>query len=406
MEYLTHTLPNGLRMAHLPVDSPVSYCGYAVNAGTRDEEAGERGLAHFVEHTLFKGTTHRKAWHILNRMEAVGGELNAYTTKEETFLYSIFMEKDFERAFELLTDLAFHATFPQAEIEKEVDVILDEIESYNDSPSELIFDEFEHLLFARHPLGRMILGDKRALQTFTSESGRSFTRRFYAPRNMLFFSMGRNNFEQIVQMGEKLLADTYFPMAERKRKRPKQLEAKEVHKHKDTHQAHVLIGGQAYDLFDPERVPLFLLNNLLGGPGMNSLLNVLLRERNGLVYNVEGNVSHYTDAGMATIYFGCALKNKDKAIELVRQQLAEMRQQPLSASRLSQAKKQAIGQIGVASDNRENLFLGFGKSLLHYDRYDSMEQVVARIQQITADDIQRVANEVYAPERLSTLIYD
>ena len=167
-----------------------------------------------------------------------------------------------------------------------------------------------------------------------------------------------------------------------------------------------MIGGQAYDLFDPERVPLYLLNNLLGGPGMNSLLNVLLRERNGLVYNVEGNVSHYTDAGMATIYFGCALKNKDKAIELVRQQLAEMRQQPLSASRLSQAKKQAIGQIGVASDNRENLFLGFGKSLLHYDRYDSMEQVVARIQQITADDIQRVANEVYAPERLSTLIYD
>lgn len=399
-------MPNGLRMAHLPVDSPVSYCGYAVNAGTRDEEAGERGLAHFVEHTLFKGTTHRKAWHILNRMEAVGGELNAYTTKEETFLYSIFMEKDFERAFELLTDLAFHATFPQAEIEKEVEVILDEIESYNDSPSELIFDEFEHLLFARHPLGRMILGDKRALQTFTSESGRSFTRRFYAPRNMLFFSMGRNNFEQIVQMGEKLLADTDFPMAERKRKRPKQLEAKEVHKHKDTHQAHVLIGGQAYDLFDPERVPLYLLNNLLGGPGMNSLLNVLLRERNGLVYNVEGNVSHYTDAGMATIYFGCAPKNKDKAIELVRQLLAEMRQQPLSASRLSQAKKQAIGQIGVASDNRENLFLGFGKSLLHYDRYDSMEQVVARIQQITADDILRVANEVYAPERLSTLIYD
>lgn len=406
MEYLTHTLPNGLRMAHLPVDSPVSYCGYAVNAGTRDEEAGERGLAHFVEHTLFKGTTHRKAWHILNRMEAVGGELNAYTTKEETFLYSIFMEKDFERAFELLTDLAFHATFPQAEIEKEVEVILDEIESYNDSPSELIFDEFEHLLFARHPLGRMILGDKRALQTFTSESGRSFTRRFYAPRNMLFFSMGRNNFEQIVQMGEKLLADTDFPMAERKHKRPKQLEAKEVHKHKDTHQAHVLIGGQAYDLFDPERVPLYLLNNLLGGPGMNSLLNVLLRERNGLVYNVEGNVSHYTDAGMATIYFGCAPKNKDKAIELVRQLLAEMRQQPLSASRLSQAKKQAIGQIGVASDNRENLFLGFGKSLLHYDRYDSMEQVVARIQQISADDILRVANEVYAPERLSTLIYD
>ena len=220
-EYFTHTLPNGLRMVHLPIETPVSYCGYAVNAGTRDEGANERGLAHFVEHMLFKGTEHRKAWHILNRMETVGGELNAYTTKEETFLYSVFMAKDFERAFDLLTDLAFHANFPDAEIEKEVEVILDEIESYKDSPSELIFDEFESLLFARHPLGRMILGDKRALSTFHSETGLSFTRRFYAPSNMLFFSMGSNAFEEIVRMGERLLVGIDFPMAARKRKAPK-----------------------------------------------------------------------------------------------------------------------------------------------------------------------------------------
>ena len=406
MNYLTHTLPNGLRMVHLPIETSVSYCGYAVNAGTRDEGTNERGLAHFVEHTIFKGTEHRKAWHILNRMETVGGELNAYTTKEETFLYSVFMAKDFERAFELLTDLAFHATFPQAEIEKEVEVILDEIESYNDSPSELIFDEFESLLFARHPLGRMILGDKRALRTFTSETGRSFTQRFYAPSNMLFFSMGSNPFEDIVRMGERLLAGIDFPMAERKRKAPKLQEAKHVTKHKDTHQAHVLIGGQAYTMFEAKRVPLFLLNNLLGGPGMNSLLNVSLRERNGLVYNVESNIAHYTDCGMATIYFGCAPKNRERAMNLVPQQLDTSRNTALTSARLNQAKNQVIGQLGVANDNHENLFLGLGKSFLHYNQYDSMAQIVERIRKITAEDILDVANEVFHPDRLSTLIYE
>ena len=405
-EYFTHTLPNGLRMVHLPIETPVSYCGYAVNAGTRDEGANERGLAHFVEHMLFKGTEHRKAWHILNRMETVGGELNAYTTKEETFLYSVFMAKDFERAFDLLTDLAFHANFPEAEIEKEVEVILDEIESYKDSPSELIFDEFESLLFARHPLGRMILGDKRALSTFHSETGLSFTRRFYAPSNMLFFSMGSNAFEEIVRMGERLLAGIDFPMAARKRKAPKQKEAKTVQKHKDTHQAHVLIGGQAYTMFEAKRVPLFLLNNLLGGPGMNSLLNVSLRERNGLVYNVESNITHYTDCGMATIYFGCAPKNRERAMNLVHRQLEQLRNTALTSARLSQAKNQVIGQLGVANDNHENLFLGLGKSFLHYNHYDSMAQVVERIRKITVEEILAVANEVYAPANLSTLIYE
>ena len=405
-EYFTHTLPNGLRMVHLPIETPVSYCGYAVNAGTRDEGANERGLAHFVEHMLFKGTEHRKAWHILNRMETVGGELNAYTTKEETFLYSVFMAKDFERAFDLLTDLAFHANFPEAEIEKEVEVILDEIESYKDSPSELIFDEFESLLFARHPLGRMILGDKRALSTFHSETGLSFTRRFYAPSNMLFFSMGSNAFEEIVRMGERLLVGIDFPMAARKRKIPRRKEAKTVQKHKDTHQAHVLIGGQAYTMFEAKRVPLFLLNNLLGGPGMNSLLNVSLRERNGLVYNVESNITHYTDCGMATIYFGCAPKNRERAMNLVHRQLEQLRNTALTSARLSQAKNQVIGQLGVANDNHENLFLGLGKSFLHYNHYDSMAQVVERIRKITVEEILAVANEVYAPANLSTLIYE
>ena len=343
-DYFSHILPNGLRIVHLPSASPVSYCGFAVNAGTRDEEMDEFGLAHFVEHMIFKGTEKRKSWHILNRMENVGGELNAYTTKEETFVYSIFMEEHFRRAFELLSDLVFHSQFPEQEIEKEVDVILDEINSYEDSPSELIFDEFENLLFDGHALGHNILGDEQSLLGFGSESGKSFMRRFYAPENMVFFSMGRIPFKKIVQMAESTLSDI--------------------------DQAHVLIGGRAYSMHDEKRLPLFLLNNLLGGPGMNNRLNVSLREKNGLVYNVESNVTSYTDTGLASIYFGTDPKNKEKAIRLVYKELAKLREVKLTATQLAAAKKQVIGQLGVSGDNREGLFLGLGKSFLHYNRYD------------------------------------
>ena len=396
----------GLKYAVKRSASKVGYCSLGVRCGTRAEAELPEGTAHLVEHTLFKGTKNRSAGRINSYLDRLGGELNAYTTKEEIVLHSTVLKEDIWKACGLLLDIATCATFPQHEVETEKGVVLDEIISYKDSPSELIFDEFESLLFARHPLGRMILGDKRALRTFTGESGRSFTQRFYAPSNMLFFSMGSNAFEDIVRMGEQLLAGIDFPMAERKRKAPKLQEAKSVTKHKETHQAHVLIGGQAYTLFEAKRVPLFLLNNLLGGPGMNSLLNVSLRERNGLVYNVESNVTHYTDCGMATIYFGCAPKNRERAMSLVHHQLETLRNTALTTSRLNQAKNQAIGQLGVANDNHENLFLGLGKSFLHYNHYDSMEQIVERIRKITSEEILDVANEVYAPANLSTLIYE
>lgn len=405
MHYFSHILPNGLRMVHLPMESPVSYCGFAVNAGTRDEEANEFGLAHFVEHMMFKGTEKRKSWHILNRMENVGGELNAYTTKEETFVYSIFMEEHYQRAFELLTDLIFHSQFPQQEIEKEVDVILDEINSYEDSPSELIFDEFENQLYSGHALGHNILGDEASLLTFNSESGRSFMRRFYAPENMVFFSMGRIDFNRIVKMAESLLSDISFPVATRNRVAPEAIQpcAKQVHK--DTHQAHVLIGSRAYSMHDEKRIPLFLLNNVLGGPGMNNRLNVSLREKHGLVYNVESNVTSYTDTGLASIYFGTDPKNMEKALKLVHKELDKIRTDGLSASQLAAAKKQVIGQMGVSGDNKEGLFLGLGKSYLHYNRYDTLPEVFARVEAVTTDDIRTVANEVYAPDRLFSLIY-
>lgn len=406
MNYFSHTLPNGLRMVHLPVDSPVSYCGFAVNAGTRDEGADEFGLAHFVEHMMFKGTQKRRAWHILNRMENVGGELNAYTTKEETFVYSIFMEEHYARAFELLTDLAFHSQFPQQEMEKEVDVIMDEINSYEDSPSELIFDEFENQMFSGHALGHNILGDEKSLLSFTPESGRSFMRRFYAPENMVFFSMGRIDFKRIVKLAEKALSDIAFPVAERNRVAPGEIAPCARRVHKETHQSHVLIGGKSYSLHDERRIPLFMLNNLLGGPGMNNRLNVSLREKHGLVYNVESNVTSYTDTGIASIYFGTDPKNMDKALSLVHKELARLRDVTLTDGQLDAAKKQVIGQLGVSGDNREGLFLGLGKSFLHYNRYDSQQDVFSRIEKLTPRNLQEVANEVFATDQLFSLIYE
>lgn len=406
MDYITHTLSNGLRLVHLPVNSPVSYCGFAVNAGTRDENANEFGLAHFVEHMIFKGTEKRKAWHILNRMENVGGELNAYTTKEETFVYSIFMEDDFGRAFDLLSDLVYHSQFPRQEIDKEVDVILDEINSYEDNPSELIFDEFENILYKGHALGHNILGDEQFLLQFNSDSGRSFMKRFYAPENMVFFSMGRKDFKRIVRMAEAVLGNISFSMAARERKVPELIEASFHQVHRDTHQAHVLIGGRAYSMHDEKRVPLFLLNNILGGPGMNSRLNVSLREKHGLAYSVESNITSYTDTGLASIYFGTDPKNREKAMRLVHKELARIRDVKLTTSQMAAAKKQVMGQLGVASDNREGLFLALGKSFLHYNRYDSLPEIFEQIEKLTAEQILEVANEVFAPDKLFTLIYE
>ena len=407
MEYTTHTLSNGLRMIHMPTASPVAYCGFAVNVGARDEETSEYGLAHFVEHMIFKGTEHHKANYILNRMERVGGELNAYTTKEETFVYSIFMKEHFYRAFELLTDLVFYSSFPEEQIERETDVILDEISSYEDSPSELIFDDFENLLFKGHALGHNILGEERFLEQFTSETGKSFMNRFYTPNNMVFFSMGDIPFMKIVKWAEELLSGTISDQCHLYRKSPQQdVSAISLALQKDTHQAHVMIGSLGYSMYDERRLPLFLLNNILGGPGMNNRLNVSLREHYGLVYTVESNITSYVDTGLFSIYFGTDPKNKEKAIKLVHKEIEKFCENKLTERQLAAAKQQALGQLGVSVDNREGLFLNMGKSFLHYDRFDSMDEVFNQIQSITADDVWQIAHEVLVPNKLFQLAYD
>lgn len=405
MTFNQHTLPNGLRVIQAPSATSVAYAGFAIDAGTRDEAEREQGMAHFVEHLIFKGTQKRRAWHILNRMERVGGDLNAFTNKEETIIYTAFMAEHFARAAELLTDIVFHSTFPQQEIGKEVEVILDEIQSYEDSPSELIFDDFENLLFQGHPLGRNILGDPGRLKEFRSDDALRWTERFYTPTNMVFFLRGNVDFRHMVHLLERLTADVAPGKANARGADLPPYQPVSRAQRRDTHQAHVMLGRRSYDAHSDRRTALYLLNNILGGPGMNSRLNVSLRERRGLVYNVESNLTSYTDTGVFSIYFGCDPADIDLCLGLVNKELRHLRDVCLTDTQLAAAKKQIIGQITVAGDNFENLALDMGKTFLHYNRYESQEELFARIDALTSSQLLEVANEMFDEAGLTTLIY-
>lgn len=459
MKYNTYTLDNGLRIIHLPSDSKVVYCGYQINAGTRNEEPGEEGLAHFCEHVTFKGTERRKAWHILNCLESVGGDLNAYTNKEGTVYYSAILKEHIARAVDLLTDIVFHSVYPQAEIDKEVEVICDEIESYNDSPAELIYDEFENIIFKGSPLGHNILGTAEQVRSFKTEDALRFTRKLYRPDNAIFFAYGDIDFKKLVKLIRKALAyDDSGKVAENaansvgklaEEKLPqisqitqisgdensitteksvssvksvgpenypsvgpenylsvgKEIAGQTIVMQKNTHQAHVMIGTRAYDVNDSRRMPLYLLNNMLGGPGMNAKLNLALREHNGLVYTVESTMVAYGDTGIWSIYFGCDEHDVKRCLRLVRKELDKFMQKPLSEAQLKAAKKQIKGQVGVACDNRENFALDFGKSFLHYGWEKNVDRLYEQVDEITAEQIQAVAQELFDKDRLTTLIF-
>ena len=455
MKYNTYTLDNGLRIIHLPSDSKVVYCGYQINAGTRNEKPGEEGLAHFCEHVTFKGTERRKAWHILNCLESVGGDLNAYTNKEGTVYYSAILKEHIARAVDLLSDIVFHSVYPQAEIDKEVEVICDEIESYNDSPAELIYDEFENILFKGSPLGHNILGTAEQVRAFKTEDALRFTRKLYRPDNAIFFAYGDIDFKKLVKLlktlnfehgtlnfmnsktsetpaetlnlelgtlnlmnsktSETPAAEMEAGDANHKVQSSKfKVQSKEVQSkvagqtivmQKNTHQAHVMIGTRAYDVNDDRRMPLYLLNNMLGGPGMNAKLNLALREHNGLVYTVESTMVSYGDTGTWSIYFGCDEHDVKRCLRLVRKELDKFMQKPLSDAQLKAAKKQIKGQIGVACDNRENFALDFGKSFLHYGWEKNVDRLYEQVDAITAAQIQAVAQELFDKDRLTTLIF-
>ena len=462
MKYNTYTLDNGLRIIHLPSDSQVVYCGYQINAGTRNEEPGEEGLAHFCEHVTFKGTERRKAWHILNCLESVGGDLNAYTNKEGTVYYSAILKEHIARAVDLLSDIVFHSVYPQAEIDKEVEVICDEIESYNDSPAELIYDEFENILFKGSPLGHNILGTAEQVRAFKTEDALRFTQKLYRPDNAIFFAYGDIDFKKLVKLiGKALTDDSSGKLAEKgchadfaddadfsgetgdtgfagardseitqMSQAPQMTQisrgamdsqgaidsmgsmdpmsspaGQTIVMQKNTHQAHVMIGTRAYDVNDDRRMPLYLLNNMLGGPGMNAKLNLALREHNGLVYTVESTMVSYGDTGTWSIYFGCDEHDVKRCLRLVRKELDKFMQKPLSDAQLKAAKKQIKGQIGVACDNRENFALDFGKSFLHYGWEKNVDRLYEQVDEITAAQIQAVAQELFDKNRLTTLIF-
>ena len=409
MKYNTATLDNGLRAIHCPSASPVVYCGYEVCAGTRDEKEGEEGMAHFCEHTTFKGTRHRSAMQILNRLESVGGDLNAFTNKEDTVYYSAILKDHFPRAVDLLTDIVFGSTYPQAEIDKEVEVICDEIESYNDSPAELIFDDFENAIFAGHPLGHNILGSADTLRTYTTADALRFTQRYYRPENTVFFVYGDVDFKSVVRQLKK--TTSAFPAAQPLIDVTPSItlppyQPRHIVHDKGTHQAHVMVGNRAYSAHDANRLPLYLLNNILGGPGMNARLNISLRERNALVYTVESSMVSYSDTGLWCTYFGCDPKDVKKCLRLVRRELDRVMDRPLSESQLKAAKRQIKGQIGVACDNRESFALDFGKAFLHYGWLKDVEKLMADIDNVTAREIQKAALDIFDPDRMTTLIYE
>ncbi len=405
MQYQTHILPNGLKIIHKPDNMQVVFCGVAIDVGSRDENPEEAGMVHFIEHMLFKGTRKRRSSHIINRLENVGGELNAYTTKEETMVYAAVLQEHIERTIELIADITLNSVFPQKEIEKELVVITDEIQSYNDSPSESVFDDFEDLLFQHHSIGHNILGNIDALKLFDTKRLSEFHQKYYFPGNMTFFAVGNLKFEKLVKLIEK-----YFTTANNGRIKPERV-APEITANnrtdikKNTFQTHFVLGRNAYNLYHPDRIGMFLLNNILGGAGMNSRLNLSLREKHGLVYNAESVYQPMTDTGIWAVYFGSDPENAQRCEKLIRAELQLLRDKAIPETALKKYKLQMLGQIAINNENKENMALGMGKSFMRYGSVDSMETVREKIEHITAEQLQHIANKVFDVEKFTVIRY-
>lgn len=404
-DFLTHTLKNGIRLIHQQTDSPVAHLGVLINTGSRDEAEDEHGLAHFIEHSVFKGTKKRRAYHVLSRIEDVGGELNAYTTKEETTLYSTFLNQDFERAAELLSDILFDSVYPQKEINREKEVINEEINSYKDTPSELIFDEFEELVFDGHPIARNILGTSKNINKFNRDSILRFIEKNYHTDQMVISSVGEMKFDKLIKLAEKHFGNAETKLRINGRKPFENYVPGNRFETKDTFQTHCVLGNIAYDVMHPKRIAMVLLNNIIGGPAMNSRLNLALRERRGMAYNIESGYTSYTDTGLFNVYFGTDKENFDKALMLVNKEFKMLRDTKLGEVQLSKAKKQLLGQIAISTESHDDLMLAIGKSYLLYNRVDPLSEVFRKIEAIAASDLLEVANEILDEKQMSMLVY-
>ncbi|MBR9833217.1 insulinase family protein [bacterium] len=406
MEFVIFELENGIRVVHKQVKSTkVAHLGLFINAGSRDEQDSEKGLAHFIEHTIFKGTKKRKSFHILNRLDSVGGELEAYTTKEETVFHASFLKEHLNRAAELIADITFNSVFPKKEIIKEKDVIIDEIASYLDSPYDQIYDDFEELVFGKHPLGSNILGTEKHLKSFTQQSIHNFMNRLYATEEMVISSVGAFSEKRLKETLEK-----HFN-APIQRKRNHQRETFETYRkveqsiQKDHYQSHYICGNMAYSTVEDKKNGMILLNNLIGGPAMNSILNMEVRERLGYTYNIESNYSIYSDCGLFSIYLGTDQQYLDKTIAVVNKALKKLRENKLSVRKLSQAKKQIIGQMALGRENNQALMLSYGKSLMVHNRISTLEEIIAKVESITAQEVLTIANEILNTNNFSHLAY-
>jgi predicted Zn-dependent peptidase len=405
MEFQTTTFSNGIRLLHIPAAGPVAHIAVFINAGTRDEDEHQNGLAHFIEHTIFKGTIKRKSYHVITRLENVGGELNAFTSKEETCIFATFLNEHFLRALDLISDIITHPTFPDKELKKEKDVILDEINSYKDNPSEEIYDVLEENIFKGHALGKNILGNPDDLVKFTRQDALDFIKKNYTGGNMVVCTSGDLNFKKISHQVEKFFEAVPPAMPARNRQAFSSYQPFNLNLSRSTYQTHCMIGNVAYDRKDPRRFPLFLLNNILGGPAMNSRLNLAVRERHGYAYTVESAFLPYTDTGIFSIYIGTDNESLDKSLGLIRKEMDRIRAVKLGVSQLVQARKQLTGQIAIANESNLNYMMAVGKAFLHDGRLDEPEEIRKKIEAITADQILQTANEIFIPDRLSMLVF-
>jgi predicted Zn-dependent peptidase len=408
MEHLLHThqLKNGIRLIHRPNNSEVAHFGLIVHTGTRDENPDEHGLAHFMEHMFFKGTRKRSAYQIISRLEDVGGEINAYTTKEETALFASFLKQDYRRAIELIQDIFLHSSFPEKERDKEAEVILNEIQGYDDSPSELIFDRAEELLYPGHSIGRNILGTEESLARFRNGSMLKFQAENYATEEIILSSVGNIPFTSILQASEKYFGDLPLKKRIRERKKPEAVSAIKVLEKRNTFQKHCMMIGEAYALPDPKRLRLYLLNNILGGPGMNSRLNMALRERRGFSYSAESHYAPYTDTGAMMIYFSCDAERFQKSMQVTREEIRKLRTRLIPENRLAHARKQLVGQLAISYENNEHLMLTAGKRYLVFQEVDSLETIRKKLEAISAEDLRATADEILDSKNLNTLIFE
>jgi len=405
MDLFIHTLNNGIRLVHQETPGNVGHCGLFIETGSAMEEENEHGIAHLIEHMLFKGTARRRAYHILNRLEDVGGELNAYTTKEETVIHASFLSADYERAIELISDLAFNSVYPPKEITKEKEVIIEEINSYRDNPGELIFDDFEEIIFQSQAIGRSILGKPETVRSFNRKMIIDFLNRNYHTDRMVFCSAGNISGPVLLKLFAK-----YFSKKKKKRSAPviKQTwdyKPVTISRKLDTWQCHCIIGNIAFSLADERRMGMVLLNNILGGQGLNARLNMSLREKNGLAYNVESNYNPYNGTGLFSIYFGTEAQNLEKSMDLTMKELGNLMNRKLGAIQLSKYKKQIKGYLARSYENHESLMLSLGKTLLVYNSIDSFEEICKKIDSLSSSDLLGIANEIFDRSKLSTLIY-